>query len=316
VTSQRAVVTFVDPEARTLTAVTPEGTELHIGPEHIGADKLGHAYAVTAHRCQGSTVDVTHALEDGGGRELAYVAMSRARNESHVHVVVPDARQAGERLAWAWDQQRRQTWALERQPETPLAELYAERSRLAASVPRDQSAELDRCRQQLGRLDQEAHDLHEGTGRWVRTAAGEAARAAREAAIAYQQAQQVAGDGSLSRWARRKARGELKDAGARFDVAMQTWRAVGEPEAQLLEAGRRQAAPEVARLEKAQTAREAFLAEHPDLPGRISDLSRCIEAREQLENMRHFEMLRGRGRAQQFQRSQSLQPDLGYGIDL
>ena len=60
-----------------------------MGPEHIGADKLGHAYAVTAHRSQGATVDVTHALEDGGGRELAYVAMSRARNESHVHVAVP-----------------------------------------------------------------------------------------------------------------------------------------------------------------------------------------------------------------------------------
>jgi hypothetical protein len=25
--------------------VTPEGTELHVGPEHISADKLGHAYA-------------------------------------------------------------------------------------------------------------------------------------------------------------------------------------------------------------------------------------------------------------------------------
>jgi conjugative relaxase-like TrwC/TraI family protein len=76
VTSQRAVVTAVDTEARALTAVTPEGTELHMGPEQIGADKLGHAYAVTAHRSQGATVDVTHALEDGGGRELAYVAMS------------------------------------------------------------------------------------------------------------------------------------------------------------------------------------------------------------------------------------------------
>ena len=95
VTSQRAVVTSVDTEARTLTAVTPEGTELHIGPEHIGADKLGHAYAVTAHRSQGATVDVTHALEDGGGRELAYVAMSRARHESHVHVVAPDATAGG-----------------------------------------------------------------------------------------------------------------------------------------------------------------------------------------------------------------------------
>ena len=62
VTSQRAVVTSVDTEARTLTAVTPEGTELHMGPEHIGSDKLGHAYAVTAHRSQGATVDVTHVL--------------------------------------------------------------------------------------------------------------------------------------------------------------------------------------------------------------------------------------------------------------
>ena len=91
VTSQRAVVTSVDTEARVLTAVTPEGTELRMGAEHIGADKLGHAYAVTAHRSQGATVDVTHALEDGGGRELAYVAMSRARHESHVHVVAPDS---------------------------------------------------------------------------------------------------------------------------------------------------------------------------------------------------------------------------------
>ena len=32
VTSQRAVVTSVDPDARTLTAVTPEGTELRMGP--------------------------------------------------------------------------------------------------------------------------------------------------------------------------------------------------------------------------------------------------------------------------------------------
>ena len=52
-------------------AVTPEMTKLHIGRGDIGADKLAHAYSVTAHRSQGQTVDVTHALEDGGGRELA-----------------------------------------------------------------------------------------------------------------------------------------------------------------------------------------------------------------------------------------------------
>jgi hypothetical protein len=49
-----------------------------------------------------------------------------------------------------------------------------------------------------------------------------------------------------------------------------------------LEVRRLQVAPEVARLEQAQTGREAFLVEHPDVPGRISDLSRSIEAREQL----------------------------------
>ena len=63
VTSQRAVVTSVNTEARALTAITPEGTELRVGAEHTGADKLGHAYAVTAHRSQGATVDVAHALE-------------------------------------------------------------------------------------------------------------------------------------------------------------------------------------------------------------------------------------------------------------
>ena len=244
------------------------------------------------------------------------MAMSRARNESHVHVVALDAREAAQRLTWAWEQQRRQTWALDRQPERTLADLYVERSRLAASVPRDQSAELERCRQQLARLDQDARDLADGTGRWARTAAGEAARAARDAAVAYQRAQQVAEDGTLGRWARRKARGELKDLGARFDSAMQAWRAVGEPEAQLLEARRRQVAPEVARLEKAQQAREAFLAEHPDLPSRISDLVRAIEAREQLDNMRRLQVLRERGQAWQLQRGYELQPDLGHGIDL
>jgi hypothetical protein len=316
VTSQRAVVTAVDSEARTLTALTPDGTELHIGPEHIGADKLGHAYAVTAHRSQGATVDTTHTLEDGGGRELAYVAMSRARNESHVHVVAPDATQAAERLTWAWGQQRRQIWALDREPVKSCAELYVERNRLAGSVPRDCSAELERSRQQLARLDQDARDLHEGTGRWAGTTVGDAARAAREATVAYQQAQQVAEDGSLGRWARHKARAELKDVGARFDTAMQTWRAVGEPEAERLEALRLQVAPEVARLEKAQAAREAFLAEHPDLPGRISDVSRAIEAREHLEDMRRVELFRERGQARQALHSHYVQPELGYGIDL
>ncbi|MGO9962992.1 MAG: relaxase domain-containing protein [Acidimicrobiales bacterium] len=85
VTSQAARVTAVDPEAQTLTAVTSDGRQLLMGPDEISADGLAHGYAITAHRAQGTTVEVAHVLDDGGGRELAYVAMSRARNASHVY---------------------------------------------------------------------------------------------------------------------------------------------------------------------------------------------------------------------------------------
>ena len=88
----------IDPEAQTLTAITPDGRQLHMGADDIGADRLGYGYAITAHRAQGATVEVAHVLDDGGGRELAYVAMSRARNASHVYTTAPDLTEAAQRL--------------------------------------------------------------------------------------------------------------------------------------------------------------------------------------------------------------------------
>ena len=159
------MVSSVDLAAGSLVAVTPEGTELHMGAGDIGADKLAHAYSVTAHRSQGQTVDVTYALEDGGGRELAYVAMSRARGESHVHVVAPDIRQAARRLAWAWGQERRQHWA--KQPVTRGAPgpPVPRAPGAAGLLPPDRSADLDQARRQLRAAEQDVADLHAGTGR-------------------------------------------------------------------------------------------------------------------------------------------------------
>lgn len=51
-------------------------------------DHLEHGYAVTVHKAQGSTVDRAHVLASDNGmssREWAYVAGSRAREETHVH---------------------------------------------------------------------------------------------------------------------------------------------------------------------------------------------------------------------------------------
>jgi hypothetical protein len=54
----------------------------------------------------------THLFADGGGRELAYVAMSRAREATHAWVVADDLAQAAEDLGRDWSVRRTPTWAL------------------------------------------------------------------------------------------------------------------------------------------------------------------------------------------------------------
>ena len=81
--------------------------------EETAVDRLDHGYAVTVHRAQGATVDVAHRFEDGGGRELAYVSMSRARQRSTVHVVADNLDQAVEDLRRDWAQERRPRWAID-----------------------------------------------------------------------------------------------------------------------------------------------------------------------------------------------------------
>jgi len=62
-----------------LTVRFDDGRDEVLTAEELSKDRLDHAYAVTVHRMQGATVDRAHVFADGGGRELAYVAMSRAR---------------------------------------------------------------------------------------------------------------------------------------------------------------------------------------------------------------------------------------------
>lgn len=51
---------------------------------------------------QGATVDRAHVFADGGGRELVYVAMNRARDTSQVYVAADDLDQAVEDLMVEW----------------------------------------------------------------------------------------------------------------------------------------------------------------------------------------------------------------------
>ncbi|HWG75099.1 MAG TPA: MobF family relaxase [Acidimicrobiales bacterium] len=113
VTSQRGQVTAVDLDSGALHVRTDDGQVHTLGPDQVGRDQLAHSYATTVHRSQGATFDTAHLYADGGGRELAYVAMSRARQDSHVHAVADNIYQAVEDLTWDWSRERRQSWAID-----------------------------------------------------------------------------------------------------------------------------------------------------------------------------------------------------------
>jgi hypothetical protein len=163
VTSEMGTVVALDAKHSALVVRMDDGVELRrLETEEIADDRLGHAYAVTVHRSQGSTVQRAHALEDGGGRELAYVKMSRARERSTVYVVADDVEQAREDLVREWSAERRPAWVID--SGTPVTDpaaveasmrvakpmrdalrrgrLAAERAAIAAVIPPDPIAEV------------------------------------------------------------------------------------------------------------------------------------------------------------------------------
>ncbi|MDA8061664.1 MAG: AAA family ATPase, partial [Actinomycetota bacterium] len=120
VTSQRATITRVDVDTVTVVVRTDDDRQVTLGAGQLGADRLGHAYATTVHRSQGATVERAHLYADGGGRELAYVAMSRARHASTAYVVADDLDQAAEDLTRDWAARRTPVWAIDTGlPDTP-----------------------------------------------------------------------------------------------------------------------------------------------------------------------------------------------------
>ena len=90
-----------------------DGRQHRLECDEIGAAQLDYGYATTVHRGQGATHDLAHVYEDGGGRELAYVAMSRARDETHVYLCADDLDQAREDLCRSWATERRWKWAID-----------------------------------------------------------------------------------------------------------------------------------------------------------------------------------------------------------
>jgi len=281
VTSQAARVTAVDPEAETLTAITPDGRQLHMSAEYIGADRVAHGYAITAHRAQGTTVEVAHVLDDGGGRELAYVAMSRARNASHVYTTAPDLDQAAQRLTWSWDDERRQQWATDRaRAAQRLAELRAEHRELIGSIPPDVTDQLAHVHEQQAAFEKDLADLRTGAGWWANTPVRPSYEDLQLARRAHKEILRRVQDPHRGLLARHRSRDDLKTSAARLQAAERAWQRTTEPHVRLLEGEGSRFAARIGELEDAQQARADFIKTYPELVDRISQLRRAIEAQQ------------------------------------
>ncbi len=112
----RVQLLCVDPEMHIVTLRTPDNREVTVDVRHY--DALDYGYAMTVHKAQGLSVDVSLVLARGDeGREWTYTAMSRGREENlyytpdgppvrdehgrHLHEERPD--ELAERLERSWE---------------------------------------------------------------------------------------------------------------------------------------------------------------------------------------------------------------------
>lgn len=253
VTSQRAVVTAVNPDAGAVVLVTSDGRQVRLAGEEVGADRLGYGYATTVHRAQGETVDRAHLFADGGGRELAYVAMSRARHTTQVWAVADDTDQACEDLRRDWGNRRTPVWALDTglpaPEEMPAGLQEADQARVVALLhareasagraasrvgPPTRSPQLAEAQASLDRARQDRSDLDTGEGVYAETDAGRAVVDAAHARHAL----------TAVRWtaARRTRRRDRRDAAKQIPAletadadAGRRWEAHVDPEAARLD---------------------------------------------------------------------------------
>jgi hypothetical protein len=175
------------------------------------AAHIDHAYALTVHRSQGATYERAHVLTNGGGRELAYVACSRAKDHTQLHATADNVDQAADDLRREWASEKAQHWLTPPAVPAPLP---------PTSAPTNA--------EHLAGLAAQLADLRAGTGRYVSTPEGEAARTLAKAREQLLDAQErVANAGRRSE--RRAAAAGLSTAELAARRAIGTWALVGGP---------------------------------------------------------------------------------------
>jgi hypothetical protein len=99
-----------------ISATTDDGRGVELHAPSIARAHLtygygyGYGYATTVYRSQGATHERVHMLADSGGREFAYIALSRSRDRSDIHVIAGDSVQGLADLCTDWSIECGERW--------------------------------------------------------------------------------------------------------------------------------------------------------------------------------------------------------------
>jgi hypothetical protein len=195
----------------------------------MGADEVAYHQATVVDRSDdhpGRALDYYGSrgetpLRWGGGRELAYVALSRARDHTTVLATADNLEQAVHDVQVDWSTETHQRWITDTS------------ARPAAPVVPFEADTLD-LPQRLRALTDDHHALQTGTGRWTRTPAGSAARVRNETRSQLDSASRDAQNPNLRRRDRRAATKTIDPLTAACDHAEHHWQTIGEPIAEQL----------------------------------------------------------------------------------
>jgi conjugative relaxase-like TrwC/TraI family protein len=304
VTSQRGRVAAVDRDSRSI-IVDVGDQQVHLAGEQIDAQHLDYGYATTVHRAQGATFDRAHVFADGGGRELAYVAMSRARQCTTLHAVADTTAQAIDDIRTDWSIDRHQRWVTQTAAPAPdgmrarpvdvdrtarRVRLEEERERLLDLAPPDPFLDIVRANDRRKALKESLCDLEVGAGQWRNTDAGEVARGLVEAKGRRRQAGEFAHLGSWS--SRRHWRAEARRWAEREQSLQCEWERIGEPIAHELTLAIDVVDGELSKLQIRRWNREQWMSQRPEVQGRLEHIERTLEldkTQERLRNVRGIE---------------------------
>jgi conjugative relaxase-like TrwC/TraI family protein len=304
VTSERGTVRSVDLEAPILQVEMEDGRLERLERDQIGETNLAHGYATTVHRSQGATATTAHVFEDGGGRELAYVAMSRAREESHVYVVADDLDQARDDLHRSWGTERRWTWAIDtgtpqrggqladvasrrnsgadlRDPASlRLEALRGEQAALKAAIPSGLVADLRQARMERRSVELGLEVLRRERGSRSEGELGEATWRLINARQAQFASERTAVNKHLSRSTRRSAHRDATEWEPAIRVAESKVEGLYRNEEHRLTTALEKADDRIDFVEDQMSDRQRWFDEHPEVLGRLRDIHTEIEGNE------------------------------------